>query len=153
MQSNVKLSLSEQDLEAFSQQLITAQPGPGLIFLRGGLGAGKTTLVRCLCQDLGVRSVVTSPSYQLLNSYECSRGSVVHVDLYRLSDSESLDDLCLEDYMSEAWLVFVEWPERFESILPQADILLDIEINDERRDYHLSARTTMGSQWLLALGS
>lgn len=84
---------------------------PGLVVLLvGGLGAGKTTLVRGFCRARGC-SNVRSPSFTLVNRYECREGAIIHADLYRLGrvDPEELD---MEDYMDEEPVLFIEWADR-----------------------------------------
>ena len=99
----------------------------GVIYLRGDLGAGKTTLVRGLLRGLGYQAPVRSPTYTLIEPYEAVEPPVVHLDLYRLADPEELDYLGLRDLLERPGLMLVEWPERGAGALPPADLELFIE--------------------------
>ena len=99
----------------------------GVIYLRGDLGAGKTTLVRGLLRGLGYQAPVRSPTYTLIEPYESVDPLVVHLDLYRLADLEELDYLGLRDLLERPGLMLVEWPERGAGALPPADLELFIE--------------------------
>lgn len=103
------------------------RPLPGaVVFLRGELGAGKTTLARALLQALGVRGTIRSPTYTLMEPYEAEGRSVLHLDLYRLRDPLELYNLGLGDYPPEHTLWLVEWPERGAALLPPP--LLDLSL-------------------------
>ena len=94
---------------------------PGMTFLlSGGLGAGKTVLVRGVGEALGFTRV-RSPSFTLVNEYSTSAFLLVHVDLYRL-EPEAVDELGLEDYLDGRRVLFVEWPERWRTP-PERDVL------------------------------
>jgi len=94
----------------------------GIIYLRGDLGAGKTTLVRGLLRALGHRGPVRSPTYTLIEPYEDLVPPIHHLDLYRLGDPEELDYLGLRDLLGGESLLLVEWPERGAGALPPPDL-------------------------------
>ncbi len=100
---------------------------PAVVWLRGDLGAGKTTLVRGLVRALGYEGTVKSPSYTLLEPYRLAEVDVLHLDLYRLGDPEELEYLGLRDLLTPRALVLVEWPERGGDLLPPADLDLGLE--------------------------
>ena len=81
------------------------------VHLSGNLGAGKTTLVRGILQDNGWQGPVTSPSYTLCEEYEFRNQLFMHVDLYRISDSEDIEILDLDRRMEKQKIIFIEWPE------------------------------------------
>ena len=86
---------------------------PGLtLLLEGQLGAGKTTLVREICRELGWKRTC-SPSFSLVNEYARARIPVAHADLYRVENADARD-FGLDDYLDDGWLLIVEWPERLE---------------------------------------
>ncbi len=113
-----------QSLEAWGRALGDALHRPSAIALHGDLGSGKTTLARAICAGAGVvdLSVVTSPTFSLLQHYQTRRGEIVHADLYRVRDQRELEELGWEEVVSNASLLIVEWPDRALSSLPDETI-------------------------------
>jgi tRNA threonylcarbamoyladenosine biosynthesis protein TsaE len=100
---------------------------PCCVFLRGELGAGKTTFSRGFLHEKGHEGAVISPSYQLVQVYELPKSVVVHVDLYRLSGAADFESLGLMDFWGSAiWLV--EWPEHGADSWLVADIICDFSL-------------------------
>jgi tRNA threonylcarbamoyladenosine biosynthesis protein TsaE len=124
---------------------------PGIIYLNGDLGAGKTTLARGFMRGLGYTGKVRSPTYTLVEPYVLEPCRVYHMDLYRLADAEELEWLGLRDMLAEAALLLVEWPERGSGFLPSADLSIDLEFTGEGREARLLAATPVGQQWLDSL--
>jgi len=125
-------------LEAWGRAVGVLLPRPSVITLEGDLGAGKTTLARALCAGLGVGdlSVVTSPTFSLVQQYEAPRGPVVHVDLYRLRSTAELDALGWDEIVETSPVLLVEWPDRARHTLPRDTIGIVLErhpTDDERR--------------------
>lgn len=121
---------SEADQLAFGARLATHLRGlAGVVFLRGELGAGKTTLVRGLLRALGHQGPVRSPTYTLIEPYVLNNARIYHLDLYRLGDAEELEYLGLRDLLDGEALLLVEWPERGVGILPAPD--LEVEISHQ----------------------
>jgi tRNA threonylcarbamoyladenosine biosynthesis protein TsaE len=108
-------------------RLFDARPG-GVIFLHGGLGAGKTTLARGLLRSLGVTERVRSPSYTLIEPYALAGRPVLHLDLYRLTDPTELDQLGLDDQPPEQALWLVEWPEKGLQRLPRPELSVELTV-------------------------
>ena len=83
-----------------------------IILLTGDLGAGKTAFTRCLCENLGVEDVVSSPSFTIVKEYNAKDFKVYHIDLYRLSSEDELIEIGFEEIVNDAQsLKIIEWPE------------------------------------------
>jgi tRNA threonylcarbamoyladenosine biosynthesis protein TsaE len=120
-----------------------------VLYLRGDLGAGKTTCVRSLLRALGVTGLVRSPTYTLVETYQVAALTCVHIDLYRLSGPLEVEGLGLRDQSGANHLLMVEWPERGGNALPLPDLDLRLEYADEGRGAQLEgAATPLGGQWL-----
>lgn len=130
---------------ALGQRLAEALPaaldGPFFVALEGPLGAGKTCLARAFLRALGYNGPVRSPTYTLLEPYEFDDRTVIHLDLYRLSDPGELEFLGIEDLFSEGHVLLVEWPERGAGLLPAADLSIRLAYAGHGRE----ARVTAGS--------
>ena len=92
---------------------------PACIYLEGGMGAGKTTLIKSILAGLGYTGQVTSPTYNLIHEYPLADKTVYHMDLYRLEDPEELAYLAIEDLWQDDSLFLIEWTERGAGWLPK----------------------------------
>lgn len=100
------------ETEALGAELATALRPGDLVFVRGELGAGKTTLVRGAARALGVTDPVTSPTFGIGHRYPADGVTVAHLDLYRLADLDREEPDLLADYLGPDRIAFVEWPRR-----------------------------------------
>jgi tRNA threonylcarbamoyladenosine biosynthesis protein TsaE len=122
---------------------------PGLvIYLRGDLGAGKTTFTRGLLAGLGFHGRVKSPTYTLVESYPLPGITVHHFDLYRFADPDEWDDAGFRDYFGPDALCLVEWPDKGGGLLPPPDLELALSVEGDGRRYRLTAFTETGSSCL-----
>jgi len=127
---------------------------PGLVvYLRGDLGAGKTTLVRSLLQALGYTGRVKSPTYTLVERYEAGGLHLRHFDLYRFRGAEEWEEAGFRDEFDGRNVCLVEWPEQASGLLPPADISLTFEILQDGREIMLHAYTDAGQRCLNALSA
>ena len=96
----------------------------------GKMGAGKTTFVKAICEELGVNDIITSPTFAIVNEYEAHNASIYHFDFYRIKKIEEVYDMGYEDYFYSGGLCFIEWPELIEDLLPEDAVKVTISVND-----------------------
>ena len=123
-----------------------------VVFLRGPLGAGKTTLARGVLRAFGVTGAVKSPTYTLVEPYTTEQGRVAHFDFYRLSDAVEVEYLGLREYLDQA-VCLVEWPERVLAALPTPDLEFEIEADGDARNVRVLAGKSRGAALLERLES
>lgn len=105
-----------------------------LFLFYGEMGAGKTTLIKELCRQLGVEEVVSSPTFTIVNEYLTNDQSMIyHFDFYRIKSESEAFDLGYEDYFYSGNYCFVEWPEKIESLLPDKAVKVMITSDGEKR--------------------
>ena len=119
-------------------------PEHSVIAFYGAMGAGKTTFIKALCEELGVTDTVTSPTFALVNEYSIEEGEtrieeyfskVFHFDFYRIKRLEEVYDMGYEDYFYQKnALCLIEWPELVEELLPEDTVKVSVEVlEDESR--------------------
>ena len=95
----------------------------------GKMGAGKTTFIKALCEELGVEDVINSPTFAIINEYSVpNNGSIYHFDFYRLKNINEAFDMGCEDYFYSGNYCFVEWPEKVEELMPPNHVRVTIDI-------------------------
>jgi len=125
---------------------------PGMvIYLRGDLGAGTTTLARGILQALGVTERIKSPTYTLVEPYIVSSLYLYHFDFYRLQHPDEWVDAGFRDYFSSGAVCLVEWPDKAGAQLPAADMTIDLATAGDARKATLSADTEAGINCLRRL--
>ncbi|CAO4839399.1 MAG: hypothetical protein CNLJKLNK_00925 [Holosporales bacterium] len=131
--------LNESALLKQAQDFSTSVVFPSLIFFEGDLGAGKSTFCRQLIQTLvqDPNLIVPSPTFTLVQEYECPRGMIYHFDLYRLNHPNELIELNFEECLNTG-LCLIEWPDRAPSLKPMWRIFIEKTSDTERAlTYHL----------------
>lgn len=93
----------------------------------GGMGAGKTTFIKAICEQLGVQDAVTSPTFAIVNEYASDMGPIYHFDFYRIKNQGEVMDLGFDEYAYSGNLCLMEWPELIEELLPEHTINVRIE--------------------------
>ena len=109
-------SLSE--LNNIAQQILAFAGAERIFLFYGEMGAGKTTLIKALCQELGVVGQTSSPTFSIVNEYEGARGRIYHFDFYRLKNQTEALDMGYEEYFYSGDYCFIEWPEKIPDLLP-----------------------------------
>ena len=124
----IKIQSLEHIHEA-ARAFIAAMGDNTVFALYGKMGAGKTTFIKALCQELGVEDVVTSPTFAVINEYRSDIAGelIYHFDFYRIKKLEEVYDMGYEDYFYSGALCFIEWPELVEELLPGNTIKVTIE--------------------------
>jgi len=141
----------EASTSQFAAQLAeTISPGM-VLYLRGELGAGKTTLVRALLNALGYQGRVKSPTYTLLEQYNVGGFSFCHFDLYRFQDAMEWETTGFNDEFNGENICLVEWPEQAAGLLPPADMEIFFEILPEGRKIKIYAKSNAGKACLSSL--
>lgn len=110
-----------------------ASKAGGVFYLKGDLGAGKTTLARGLLRAAGVAGTLRSPTYTLMEPYEAGGHRFLHLDLYRLADPGEVEQLGLLDYPPDTTLWLVEWPEKGAGYLPRPDLVIHLRAESTGR--------------------
>jgi tRNA threonylcarbamoyladenosine biosynthesis protein TsaE len=125
---------------------------PGLtVYLRGDLGAGKTTLVRGVLRALGHQGAVKSPTYALVELYEVSRLNLHHFDFYRFRDPREWIDAGFRESFNGRNVSLIEWPERAGGLLPPADVDIALALHETGRSAALTSSSPAGQKCLALL--
>jgi tRNA threonylcarbamoyladenosine biosynthesis protein TsaE len=129
------------DLSRVSREIIRFAAEKKIWLFEGEMGAGKTTLIKALCQELGVADHVSSPTYSLINEYLDESGKLIyHFDFYRIKDQSEAIDIGSEEYFYSGNICFIEWPSMIPDLLPEKYLKISIEVvSPTRRNIQLSS--------------
>ena len=106
-----------KDLPSVAKQVLTEVPNK-ILFFYGDMGVGKTTLIKEIAKQLGVKGVINSPTFALVNEYEIKDDKVYHFDFYRINNEEEAMDIGIEDYFFSSHWNLIEWPQKVTNLLP-----------------------------------
>ena len=131
----MEISFSLPDIKEAAQQFLNAAGQRKVIALHGEMGAGKTTFVHAVCDELNVTDTVSSPTFSLINEYSSGAGDTIyHLDLYRIKDEQEAIAAGVEECFYSGALCLVEWPEKAPHLFPENTLhcWLHIKGNNER---------------------
>lgn len=115
-------------IDEAAKEFVAAMGSATVFAFYGTMGAGKTTFIKAICQQLGVEEVITSPTFAIVNEYLSVKTNrpIYHFDFYRIKKLEEVFDMGYEDYFYSDSLCFLEWPELIEEILPDDAVKVTI---------------------------
>jgi tRNA threonylcarbamoyladenosine biosynthesis protein TsaE len=126
---NLNYQLSELPTVA---KLVLDNSSSRILLFYGAMGSGKTTLIKELAKQLGVRDVTSSPTFSLVNEYHTEKDELLfHFDFYRIEKEEEAYDMGIEEYFDRNAWCFVEWPENVENLLPLESVVIKLTINSD----------------------
>lgn len=136
MSRQLEISYSSlQELPVVTQKILDFTAPYKIFAIEGDMGSGKTTLIKELCRHLGVTSVLSSPTYSIVNEYmTTSAQKVFHMDLYRLHTADEAVAIGVEEYLHAGSYCFIEWPSIIAHILPREVVKIDIRVADGFRN-------------------
>ena len=119
------------DLPSSAKQLIQAFGNKKIIAFSGEMGAGKTTLIKAICEELGVKQTISSPTFSIVNEYLSSIGKkIYHFDFYRINNISEAYDMGYEEYFYSDAYCFIEWPEKIAELMPDDVLKVNITVKD-----------------------
>ena len=142
---------NEQATIDFANLFADLLDGSFNIYLKGEIGAGKTTFVRSFLRAVGVVGAIKSPTFSILESYQLQDQLIYHFDLYRITSPDELEYLDYREYLSIISLCFIEWPEHGGNLLPEPDFLLNLSCKGIGREFSLKANSLSARELLLQL--
>ena len=137
----IKINSLDNIREA-AKQFIAAMEDNTIFAFYGKMGAGKTTFIKAICEELGVTDVINSPTFAIVNEYRSDETGelIYHFDFYRIKKLDEVYDMGYEDYFYSGALCFIEWPELVEEVLPGDAVKVTIEeVEDGTRSVRLES--------------
>lgn len=119
---------SIEEIAVAAKEFVAAMGERKVFAFYGKMGAGKTTFIKAVCEELGVEDVINSPTFAIVNEYVDGQGEpIYHFDFYRIKNQQEVMDLGYEDYVYSGHVCFMEWPELIENLLPEDAVKVTIE--------------------------
>ena len=131
---------SISDLSVAAAEFLKVCSGKKIFAFSGQMGAGKTTFIKAVCEALGVKDTISSPTFSIVNEYVAATGEkIYHFDFYRIKSESEAYDMGYEEYLYSSAYCFIEWPEKIEGLLPEAAVQVAISVKDDQRVVLISA--------------
>ena len=127
IKSNQRLILQDENSQDLPLTQLLQSSSSKIVAFFGKMGAGKTSLIKELCSELGTKDIVNSPTFSIVNIYDTESEKIYHFDCYRLNSITEALDWGIEDYFYSNHYCFIDWPENIETILPNDIIKITIE--------------------------
>jgi tRNA threonylcarbamoyladenosine biosynthesis protein TsaE len=124
----------KRHLHAAAKELLKHSGDRKIFAFYGSMGAGKTTIIKAVCEALGALDIVSSPTFTLVNEYKTYDGeSLFHIDFYRIKKQEEVYDFGIEEYLTGDSYCFMEWPDLIEDILPAETVRVKITVDEHEQ--------------------
>ena len=121
-------------LHKSAKKFLSLTSGKKIFAFSGSMGAGKTTIIKAICEVLGAKDIVTSPTFTIVNEYRTTAGeSIYHIDFYRIKKTEEVFDFGIEEYLDSGSYCFMEWPGLVEGLLPPFTVNVSITVDDNEQ--------------------
>lgn len=128
---NIKIESLDKIDEA-ALEFIRAMGDNTVFAFHGDMGAGKTTFIKAICENLGVSDTINSPTFAIVNEYRSDSGELIyHFDFYRINKIEEVFDFGYEDYFYSSSLCFIEWPEKVDTLLPKDTVNVYVKVQED----------------------
>ena len=135
---NIEIN-SLTELSSTATALLNFAADEKIFVFEGEMGAGKTTFIKALCEQLGVKDVVSSPTFSIVNEYSAGDEIIYHFDFYRIKNIQEAYDIGYEEYFYSGNICLVEWPERVAGLLPESYVKVEITaLSPEKRAFTFS---------------
>jgi tRNA threonylcarbamoyladenosine biosynthesis protein TsaE len=127
MEDIIFQDITLRELPEIARKIIKSYPDERIFAFYGDLGAGKTTMIKALCEELGVTDNVTSPSFSIINEYVAGGIELIyHFDFYRIKKLDEVLDIGYEEYLYSGFYCFLEWADKIEELLPDRYVYISI---------------------------
>jgi len=141
----------EADSEKLAAQLADCVSAGLVLTFSGEIGSGKTTFIRAMLRALGVSGAIKSPTFSLVESYQCQQLQIHHFDLYRIQDEDELEYIGFRDYFVSEAVSCIEWPERAKNCLTKVDLRFTLSVKGRGRLLNIDALSNAGEKILTCL--
>lgn len=123
---------SIKEINEVARQFIEIIGNRKVFLFNGKMGAGKTTFIKAICEEMGVQETVNSPTFSIINEYEAAKGEIIyHFDCYRIKNIEEAQNIGIEEYLYSGKLCFIEWAENIASLLPDEAVVVNLTENED----------------------